>query len=188
MSSRSTPLGALRRDEDLDPSTREMVDGIVNELEDPMGLPGGGGGYPHEGMNGQVGPMMDYGAPPEGGMYSHGSMSGGPDFSGQSMLPPGDPRGMQQQPMMMPQDYEPQYGMRQAPPKGMLANLTDIITNNSKEPMLAAALFLLMSNDMVSGMLSRYLPYAASPMTGLFIRALLVAVLFFVAKSFVLKR
>lgn len=206
MSSRSTPLGALRRDEDLDQSTRDMVNGIVNELEDPMGLPGGAEGY-QEGFHDQMGPpMMDYGAPPDERMYMEQYPDGGMSdnmmqhggMQGQQMLPPGDPRMSMGGP---PQNaMDPYNGMHSGmlngngngnvytQQKGMVGQLMDMVTKNSKEPMLAAALFLIMSNDMVSTMLSRYIPYAASPMLGLGLRALLVAVLFFVVKNFILKR
>lgn len=201
--SRSTPLGALRRDEELDPNTRDMVDGIVNELE-PQGLPGGGYPPQYEDMNGQMGPtqMMDYGAPPDGGMYPSG---GGypPEFSGgnSNMLPPGDPRNGQMQ--MHPQEYSPQnpqnsqniHNPNQYPQnpqnshnRGFANGISEYVINNSREPMLAAALFLVMSNDTISTLLSRYIPYAGSPLLGLLIRAILVAGLFFVAKTFVLKR
>lgn len=197
---RSTPINALRRDEVQDPQTRDMVDGIVNELEYPGGLPGGNGGYGgdnYEGMHGNP-QMMDYGVP-------DGGYGGGypPEYGGgASGLAPGDPRGGQQFP------GDGRYSQQQGPPPpeyyqqrpgmpvdvntmksgGMINNLTDLFYANSREPMLAASLFLVMSNETVSTLLSRYIPYAASPMLGLFIRAALVAVLFFVAKIFVLKR
>lgn len=191
--SRSTPIGALRRDEDLDPNTREMVDGIVNELE-----PQGGsnqGGYPsqYEGMNGQMGPpqMLDYGVPPEEGMYGGYSQGGNP-----TMLPPGDPRGMgqPQQPMEeyprgMPYRQEEYVrGSQEIMQPSRFEGLSDMFMNNSKEPILAAVLFLVMSNDSVSLLLSRYIPYAASPLLGLLIRAVIVAGLFFTIKTFVLKK
>ena len=215
---RSTPINALRRDEVQDPQTRDMVDGILNELEysGGGGLPGGGGGFPgeqYEGMHGNP-QMMDYGAPPDGGGFQGG---GGysQEFGGGSVgLPPGDPRGggqfpgdgqyaggppqMQQQyqdrgpPQQPPQEYIQQ--MQGPPPNmskgssGFIGGLTDLFAANSKEPMLAAALFLIMSNDTVSMLLSKYIPYASSGMVGLLIRAVVVAVLFFLAKVFVLRR
>ena len=217
---RSTPINALRRDEVQDPQTRDMVDGIVNELEytgGGGGLPGGGGGFPGgeqqymEPMHGSP-QMMDYGGPSEhGGGY-------GSEFDGANGLAPGDPRGGQQfpgdgqmmmnrgqgYPQMMPEhDMERQMmmsgGQHTSEPHphvksngngngniGIVGTITDMVTSNSKEPLLAAALFLVMSNDTVSMMLSRYIPYAQSPMMGLLIRALLVAVLFFLVKNFVL--
>ena len=217
MMQRSTPINALRRDEVQDPQTRDMVDGILNELEytggGQQGLPGGGGGFPgeqYEGMHGNP-HAMDYGAQPDGG-FSGGY---GPEFGGGvSGLAPGDPRGGQQfpgdgqYPGGGPQQMHQQYGPpeeQQMPPQeylqqmqgpppsvskrssGFIGGLSDMFAANSKEPILAAALFLVMSNDTVSTLLSRYIPYASSGMIGLLIRAVLVAALFFVAKIFVLK-
>jgi hypothetical protein len=209
---RSTPINALRRDELQDPQTRDMVDGIVNELEYPGGLPGGnGGGDNYEGMHGNP-QMMDYGVP-DGG-YG-GSFP--PEYSGISGLPPGDPRGGQQFPgdgqypqyPQHPQQYEQHPQHPQHPPQrmdmgqssigggsggsgvgsgGMFNNLTELLNANMKEPMLAAILYVIMSNDTVSMLLSRYIPYASSPMFGLLIRAALIAVIFFLTKIFVLRR
>lgn len=198
---RSTPIGALRRDEESDPNIRDMVDGIVDELDPRMSM-----GY-QEDMNGQIGApqSMDYGGP-DGGMYSQ-------EFSGgnAAMLPPGDPRMGQQMPhqqmpqmqQMHPDDYQMQQmqQMQQMPQmqgmqgghgqgpvsKGMIGNVTDMIVNNSREPMLAAVLFFIMSNDTVSSILSRYIPYASSPIIGMIIRSILVAILFFVGKTFIVK-
>ena len=203
--SRSTPINALRRDEVQDQQTKDMVEGIVNELEYTGGRGGLPGGFPgnegqFEGMNGQMGPpqMMDYGMPPEGGMYPS------PEFSGANMLPPGDPRSggnfpgegqYSQPPMQGPphhtQSYQdPQQGGQsgQGVQGGFMENMTNLLAANSKEPMIAAVLYLVMSTDTVSSLLSKYIPYAASPMLGLLIRAILVAALFFIAKIFVLKR
>ena len=204
---RSTPINALRRDETQDSQTRDMVDGIVNELEyqGQGGLPGGNGGYPG---GDQYEQMMDYGVSPEGGGYPH-------EFGGSNGFAPGDPRnnqqfpgdgqypqygqGMPQHMQMPPNDQHMQMQMPQGPPRqeypsqnggssGFIGGLTDIFAANSKEPLLAAALYLVMTNDTVSYMISKYIPYASSPMLGLLIRAVLVAALFFVVKMFVLKR
>ena len=161
MSSRSTPIGALRRDEDTDPSTRDMVNGIVNELEYGQGLPGGG--YEDDMME----PMMDYG----GGQDQYGQQY----YEGAQMLAPGDPRGGGQMYQQPPQDYPQQYqqspqhppqewmgqmGQMEHPetseprsykkPMSFMDNLKHSIQSNVKEPLLAGALFLVMSNDMVS--------------------------------------
>ena len=178
---RSTPIESLRRDELIDATTRDMVDGIVNEL-DPQG-----GGYEH--MSPQT---MDYGAPQENSMYPQEMMGG---YQQEPMMRPGDPRAASPQQMMMTlqhqQMLQPQQQQMMQPQQtdtGMMGKLTDMFIHNSREPMLAGVLFLIMSNDTVSSLLSRYIPYAASPLIGLVIRAILVAVLFFGAKTFVLKK
>lgn len=187
----STPLGALRREDDIDPNTRDMVDGIVRELDDThqghQGLPGGG----YDGMYGNQN-QMDYGMPPQS---QYGGDMGMGMGGGEMMMAPGDPRAE----MMMQQHHAQQHSQphqqqhinpqaQAQSDKGFIGQLIDYIMNNSREPALAAALYVVMSNDTVSELVSRYIPYAAAPISGLFIRALLVAVLFIVVKMFVFKR
>ena len=187
----STPIGALRRDEDQDPGTRDMVDGIVRELDDTgyqQGLPGGGGGGQYEDFNGggggQGGYGMDYGVPPG---YQGGPMMPSQDPRDFQQGPPQHHGGQMEQPMYPPQQ-QMGGGAPQGGNKGFMSMMTDYAIMNSKEPMLAAALYVLMSNDAVSALISRYIPYASTPLLGLAIRAVIVAVLFMLGKVFVLKR
>lgn len=176
----STPIGALRRDEEQDPNTRDMVEGIVREL-DPQGLPGGGGYYNEN-------DHMEYGAG-----HSEYDMNQFPNQppAHPNQFPPGQfPPSNQFPPTQYPQEQtqypqeQPQFAQPHASVKG---KLMDYVMNNLKEPMLAAALYIVMSNDMVSELVSRYIPYAGAPISGLIIRAVLIAGAFIVLKMLLLK-
>ena len=167
----STPIGALRRDEEQDPNTRDMVEGIVREL-DPQGLPGGNGDYYNENFNDH----MEYGAGHS--EYDMQQFPPGPP----NQFPPG------------PSNQSPPAHFPPGPPNhsnqtdmSVKGKLMDYVMNNLKEPMLAAALYVVMSNDMVSELISRYIPYAGAPISGLVIRAILIAGAFIVLKMLLVK-
>lgn len=178
----STPIGALRRDEEQDPNTRDMVEGIVREL-DPQGLPGGNGDYYNENFNDH----MEYGAG-----HSEYDMQqfppGPPNQFPPGQFPPGPPN--QSPPTHFPpgppnhSSYSNHSNQTDMSVKG---KLMDYVMNNLKEPMLAAALYVVMSNDMVSELISRYIPYAGAPISGLVIRAILIAGAFIILKMLLVK-
>lgn len=174
----STPIGALRRDEEQDPNTRDMVEGIVREL-DPQGLPGGGGYYNEN-------DQMEYGA----GQSDYDMQQQMNQFQNPPQYQQGQPPYPQfsnQIPPQVPSQVIPQFSNQNQSQYGVKGKLMDYVMNNLKEPMLAAGLYVLMSTDMVSELISRYIPYAGAPISGLVIRAILVAGAFIVLKMLLLK-
>lgn len=170
----STPIGALRRDEEQDPNTRDMVEGIVREL-DPQGLPGGNGDYYNENFNDH----MEYGAGHS--EYDMQQFPPGPP----NQFPPGPSN--QSPPAHFPPGPPNHSSHSNQTDMSVKGKLMDYVMNNLKEPMLAAALYIVMSNDMVSELISRYIPYAGAPISGLVIRAILIAGAFIVLKMLLVK-
>lgn len=169
----STPIGALRRDEEQDPNTRDMVEGIVREL-DPQGLPGGGGGnYEYE--------NMDYGAEYEQQMPQYPPQLQ-PQLQHPSFQQP------QLQPQLQHQSFQQPSFQQQPDDDGTKSQLMKYVMNNLKEPMIAAGLYLAMSNDMISELISRYIPYAGAPISGLIIRSILIMGAFIILKMLLVKK
>lgn len=200
----STPIGALSRNEEQDPNTREMVENIVNEIDDrgmgsmqlPPGDPRMQGSFDDrgmmEGMHGDPRMMggMPQGMPPQPGDQQFGMEYGAPPDPSSGWYPAGPVQG-----------GHPQQQHHQGPPPGMmvdnqsgggyLALLTGGrggLTGMAKDPLLVAGLFFILSNPMVARLVESYIPYTSGGgMMGMLARALLAGALFFVLKMFVVK-
>lgn len=168
---KSTPLSHLRRDENQDEGARQMMEGIVNELQD------------------QDGPVYD--SDPE---FFQGQPDGPPPPP-----PPTHPRGPPPPPARGNQQHPPYpmpgvYGGNNAPPRGppqfhrQLENESFFqrVMSQAKEPLLVSILVVVMSSSQVNDLLMRFIPIAAgNPLISMLIRAVIAGVVFWLLRRFI---
>ena len=156
--SNSTPIDALRRDEEPDPAMAGMVDHMTQEMEQQVN----GGGH------NEMPPSMEM--PPD----NRSNMEGMPSseyFEGmppQFMPPPGHYPGERFPRMPM---HHPQ-------------SLIQKVTSNLKDPLVVAALFIVLNNEVVTGLIGKLVDITEKPFLGLLIRALVGGVVFLLMKVF----
>jgi hypothetical protein len=62
-------------------------------------------------------------------------------------------------------------------------NWTDLIMNESKEPLIVAVVFTLLNFNIVQGLLEQYVPYMDNAYLQIFVKALVAGVLFYATKK-----
>lgn len=170
---KSTPLSHLRRDEAQDEGARQMMEGIVNELQD------------------QDGPVYEE-ANPE-------FFQGQPDGPPPPPPPPPShhPRGPPPPPVRGG-NHHPPYPMPGAMPGAMPSggpqfhrqleneSFFQRIISQAKEPLLVSILVVVLSSSQVNDLLMRFIPIAAgNPLISMLIRAVIAGVVFWLLRRFI---